>query len=396
MPSGASTAPSTRPILAVNTGSSSLKMTVFTAAGVLTRRATATVSRIGSGSAGLRVRSGDDSIDRPADAPDFDAALNLALDALAAHLGPAPRGVGHRIVHGGAEHRAAEPLTPALLSDLRRLEPIDPTHMPQALALVEAIGARYPDLPQIACFDTSFHRTMPPVAQQYPLPRATWKAGIRRYGFHGLSCESIVDALRAESPPAADGRILIAHLGNGASVTAVARGASVDTTMGFSPTGGLMMGTRSGDLDPGVLTYLARTGAHTADALEHLVTEEAGLLGVSGVTSDMEQLLGRRDAPEVRDAIDLYCYIARKHIGALAAVLNGIDTMVFTGGIGEHAADIRAGICGGLEYLGVTIDPDANAANRAVISRTGGAATVRVIAADEDAVIARYVRQRLV
>jgi len=236
---------------------------------------------------------------------------------------------------------------------------------------------------------------MPRVSQQYPLPRSTWDAGVRRYGFHGLSCESIVSGVREIDAQAARGRMLIAHLGNGASVTAVHNLASVDTTMGFSPTGGLMMGTRSGDLDPTVLTYLARSGSCTLEELEHLVTAEAGLLGVSGVSSDMQDLLSRADSADARDAIALYCYTARKHIGAMAAALNGIDTMVFTGGIGEHASAIRAGICTGLEHLGVALDAEANAASRPVISRANAAVTVRVMKADEDLIIARHVRRLL-
>jgi acetate kinase len=367
-------------ILAVNAGSSSLKITLFDNDAALRRRAAATVERIGAQGPGLH-------------APTFDDALRRALEDVATAGAFTPLAVGHRIVHGGATHERPEPITPALLAELHRLAPIDPTHMPQALALVDAIGRRYPTLPQFACFDTSFHRTMPSVAQLYPLPRSTWNAGIRRYGFHGLSCESILDTLRVEDPGTAQGRLLIAHLGNGASVTAVRHGASVDTTMGFSPTGGLMMGTRSGDLDPSVITYLARTGAYTADALEHLVTQEAGLLGVSEVSSDMRDVLSRTDSRQAQEAIDLYCYTARKHIGALAAVLNGVDTIVFTGGIGEHGSSIRAGICAGLGYIGVEVDPDANAANRPVISRPGMPVTVRVMQTDEDRVIARHVRQ---
>jgi acetate kinase len=366
-------------ILAVNAGSSSLKVTLFGGDSTRRRLAGATVQRIGV---------------EGSDAPDFEAALRVALDTIAREAAFTPLAIGHRIVHGGTNHPRPERVTPDLLADLRRLAPIDPTHMPQALALIDAMERRYPGLPQFACFDTAFHGVMPLVARQYPLPRATWDAGIRRYGFHGLSCESILATLRDLDPRAAGGRLLIAHLGNGASVTAVRDGASVDTTMGFSPTGGLMMGTRSGDLDPGVITYLATSG-YSPDALEHLVTAEAGLLGVSGVSSDMEHLLARTDSADAREAIALYCYTARKHIGALAAVLNGIDAIVFTGGIGEHAPSIRAGICAGLDYLGVAVEHDANAANESMISPSGSPVSVRVLATDEDAVIAGHVRRLL-
>lgn len=381
-------------ILAVNAGSSSLKVTAFGADGELRRYAAAAVERIGITGSRLSLSSEDRRTVESLEVADFPSALRLALAALGKSLAfaIAPRAIGHRIVHGGADHRLPMPITPALLADLGRLSSVDPTHTPQALALIDALTQSHPDVAQFACFDTGFHRTMPRVAQLYPLPRTTWTAGIRRYGFHGLSCEYVLTALREADPNAADSRLLIAHLGNGASITAVHHGISVDTTMGFSPTGGLMMGTRSGDLDPGVVTYLARTG-YTADALQDLVTEHAGLLGVSGVSSDMEELLNRTDSPEAREAIALYCYVARKHVGSLAAALQGLDTLVFTGGIGEHAPAIRAGICGGLEFLGMQIDPGRNATNGPIISSRDSRVTVRVMQTDEDLVIASHVRR---
>jgi hypothetical protein len=236
--------------------------------------------------------------------------------------------------------------------------------------VVEAVARRFPNVPQFACFDTAFHRSMPAVAQRYPLPFWTAEAGVRRYGFHGLSSESIVSQLKQIDARGATGRVLIAHLGNGASVTAVRDGLSVDTSMGFSPTGGLMMGTRCGDLDPTVVTFLTRTHAMTPDAVEKLMNEESGLLGVSGQSQDMRDLLERAASEsQASEAIELYCYTARKHIGALAAVLDGVDTIVFTGGVGEHAALIREKICSGLEYLGVQFDRNRNAANEAVIRK---------------------------
>jgi acetate kinase len=369
-------------ILAINAGSSSLKVTVFGSDEAMSRRAAATVEPAATHNAPVR-------------ATDFDHALDAALDQVQAHVRDDVVAVGHRIVHGGVGHTEPEPITAALLDDLRRLAPIDPTHMPQALSLVAAVEQRYPSVAQFACFDTAFHRTLPAVAQQYPLPRRTWDTGIRRYGFHGLSCESIVGQLRAIAPGEADGRLLIAHLGNGASITAVQRGASVDTSMGFSPTGGLMMGTRSGDLDPGVLIYLARTTGASPDAIERLVTEEAGLLGVSGISADMREVLRRAESPDAREAIALYCYTARKHLAALVASLHGLDAIVFTGGIGEHAPAIRAGICTGLDYLGVDLAPDRNAASDPIISRPESRVRVRVMHTDEDLVIARHVRRLL-
>ena len=375
---------STSSILAVNAGSSSLKVTLFGCDDALTRRATATVERIGV-----------DQSYQSGHASSFDDALSVALEELQRQARLDLVAVGHRIVHGGATHMQPERITPPLVADLRNIEAIDPTHMPQALFLIDAVDRRYPALAQFACFDTAFHHTMPLVSRQYPLPRHTWTAGVRRYGFHGLSCESILEQLRARDPAEAEGRLLIAHLGNGASITAMHRGHSVDTSMGFSPTGGLMMGTRSGDLDPGVVIFLARTEGCEPDALERLVTQKSGLAGVSEVSSDMREVLNRTHSSPAREAVDLYCHIARKHLAALTATLNGLDTIVFTGGIGEHAPTIRAGICAGLEYLGVDIAPEANAANSPCISQPGGRVAVRVMHTDEDLVVATHVRRLL-
>ena len=380
-------------ILAVNAGSSSLKITFFDGETASTRLAGATVERIGLPGARLSVCPPRPASVTRLEVGDFDRALSVALDALHQAVPDAvrPVAVGHRIVHGGAEHHAPAAITPELLEDLNALVRLAPAHMPQAVAVVESLARTHPSIPQVACFDTAFHRTVPRIAQLFPLPRSVWNAGIRRYGFHGLSCESIVRALREVDPAAAEGRLLIAHLGNGSSATAVHHGRSVDTSMGFSPTGGLMMGTRSGDLDPGILTHLARTGHCTAEALERLVTREAGLLGVSGVSSDVQELLERTDLQEAQEALALYCYTARKYFGALAAALNGLDTIVFTGGIGEHASTIRTAICDGLAYLGVALAPDANAANAPLVSRADSRVTVRVMHADEDLIVARHV-----
>src|SRR3954471_1129239 len=371
-------------ILAINSGSSSLKVTLFALDEALPRRATANIGRIGL-----------EDPAPPGTATNFDDALRLALEEIERQARFEPVAIGHRLVHGGEKHTEPERITASVLADLRDIEVIDPTHMPQALSLIEAVERRYPALAQFACFDTAFHQTMPLVARQYPLPRRTWSAGIRRYGFHGLSCESILEQLRANDPTAAQGRVLIAHLGNGASITAVHHGKSVDTSMGFSPTGGLMMGTRSGDLDPSVVIYLARTTRCGPDALERMVTQESGLLGISGISSDMRDVLNRTDSSEAREAIALYCHTGRKHLAALPATLNGVDPIVFTGGIGEHAAAIRAGICAGLEYLGVDIAPERNASDEAIISRPHARVVVRVMKTDEDLIIAGHVRRLL-
>ncbi len=382
-------------LLTVNTGSSSIKLAVYGNDSALARRIGVSVERIGHPGASVKLASESGVDTRPVEVPDHDAALRIALDAVSASSSSRLDAVGHRIVHGGPDHSQPERLTDALVARLRELEAIDPGHMPQALGAVESIGRRYPSLPQFACFDTAFHRTMPDVARRYPLPEWTAEAGVLRYGFHGLSCEFIISALAQIDPAALDGRLLIAHLGNGASVTAVRGGASVDTTMGFSPCGGLMMGTRSGDLDPTVVTYLARARGFDPDRLRRLVNEESGLLAVSESTGDMRDLLAQAGSRHADDAIELFCYIARKHFGSLAAALGGVDTIVFTGGIGEHAAPVRERICRGLEYLGLVLDSARNAADDGVISAAGSRVTVRVIATDEDLVIARHVRRLL-
>jgi acetate kinase len=382
-------------LLAVNTGSSSVKLALYNNGAQLTELCRMVVEPIGESNTRLRVTPGSTtSTDLPIDARDHRTALLRALDYAQSSLGFPVEAVGHRVVHGGAVHRAPERITAALLADLHDLASIDPDHMPQALEAIEAITGRYPAVPQVACFDTAFHRTMPMLAQRYALPAWTIQAGVQRYGFHGLSCEFIMSALAQLEPQSLGGRLLIAHLGNGASMTAVRDGTSIDTTMGFSPTGGLMMGTRCGDLDPTVVTYLVRTAHRDLEALDRLVNHESGLLGVSGSSSDVRVLLAS-DSPSARDAIELFCYIARKHLGAMAAVLDGLSTIVFTGGIGEHAPAVREQICRELGHLGVRLDPERNAANSAVISAPDSAVMVRVIATDEELVIARHVRQLL-
>ena len=382
-------------VLTVNTGSSSLKLAAYGNEQGLPRRLGIVVERIGLPNGRLILTSSTGVTNEEISTSDHGAALSVALEYLDKRSAFTPAGVGHRIVHGGPIYAQAQRISAGLMTELRGFQEIDPGHMPQALAAVESMAVRYPAVPQFVCFDTAFHRSMGSIAQRYPLPRWTVDAGVRRYGFHGLSCEFIVSALARIDPRAADGRLLIAHLGNGASITAVHRGASVDTTMGFSPCGGLMMGTRSGDLDPTIVTYLARIRKCTVEDLQRLVNEESGLLGVSDVSQDMRDVLGHAGSPRVAEAIELYCYIARKHVGALAAALDGVDTIVFTGGIGEHAAPIREGICRGLGHLGVVVDPKWNAADEEVISTPGSRVSVRVMATDEDAVIARQVRRLL-
>ncbi len=278
------------------------------------------------------------------------------------------------------------------MESLRKLAPLAPLHLPSELSVIEAVSAHFPALPQVVCFDTAFHHRMPEEARRLPLPRALWDAGIRRYGFHGLSYEYIVWRLG----PAARGRTIIAHLGNGASMAAVRNGLPVDTTMGLTPAGGFMMGTRSGDLDPGVLLYLLREKDYDSERLDRLVNDESGLLGVSGLSSDMKTLLERRGRePAAAQAVAMFCCQLRKHIGALAAALGGLDTLVFTGGIGERAAPVRWEACQGLDHLGLRLDAESNAAHADTISRPDSRCVVRVIPTQEDLMIARHVRKAL-
>jgi len=298
--------------------------------------------------------------------------------------------IGHRVVHGGRAFDAPRLVSDGVLAELRRLTPLAPDHLPQALAAVEIAGKAFPGQPQALCFDTAFHRNMPRVARLYPLPYRLADGGMVRYGFHGLSYESIVGQLRALGDPRAGGRLVIAHLGNGASMAAVRDGQGVDTTMGFTPAGGLMMGTRAGDLDPGVLLYLCTDGGLDPAAVGTLVNRESGLLGVSGISADMRDLLEReRDDTRAAEAVALFCYQAKKFLGAMVAVLGGLDTLVFTGGIGEHAAPVRERIGAGLEGFGIRIDPTRNGRHAPIISPDGSAVTVRVMQTDEDLMIAR-------
>jgi acetate kinase len=350
---------------------------------------TVEVEGIGSGRGRLLVRGADKRVlDDVSDAFDSHADAEHALfEAFDARAWPAPQAIGHRIVHGGRDHGAPELVDARLIATLRALIAFAPLHLPAGISGIEAASRRFPDLPQVVCFDTAFHRRMPELAQWFPLPRALWDLGVRRYGFHGLSYEYVVHALG----PEALGRAIIAHLGNGASMAALRDGQPLDTSMGFTPSGGLMMSTRSGDLDPGLALHLLNARGYDAASLERLVDHEAGLLGVSGLSADMRTLLQAREHNAwAAQAVDLFCYQIRKQIGAYSAVLGGLDTVVFTGGIGEHAALVREAACAGLAYLGIELDPDANQAHAAVISRPGSGCVVRVLATDEDRMIARH------
>lgn len=385
-------------ILTINTGSSSLKAALYGLRGEEARLA-ASIERIGLKDSRMRVTDGAGStlVDRVTDLPDHGAAFQALLSWLEGRGDTRElRAVGHRVVHGGREYSEPQRITDELLAALRRLLPVDPNHLPQAIEDIEASRRAFPKVLQVACFDTAFHRRMPDVAQTYALPPHYADLGVIRYGFHGLSYEYIMAELARLDPAAASGRTVIAHLGNGASMAAVRDGRAVDTTMGFSPTGGLVMGTRTGDLDPGVLLYLLQSERMSPDEVSRLVNARSGLLGISEVSADMHDLLQRQDDdPRAAAAVALFCYTAKKHLGALFAVLGGIDTLVFTAGIGEHAPPVRACICAGLEAIGIELDPDRNEAGAPVISREGSRVTVWVMKTDEDLMIARHTRHLL-
>jgi len=318
------------------------------------------------------------------------SSASMPLYALAAELKrlhlPHPDAVGHRLVHGGPHHAAPERITDALFNELGSLIAFAPLHLPDEIAGIEAVTSNFPTLPQVACYDTAFHHAMPEVAQRFALPRALRDEGICRYGFHGISYEYIVRTLGANLPS----RLIMAHLGNGASMAAVKDGNPLDTTMGFTPAGGFMMGTRSGDLDPGIIVYLLNQKHFDAHKLSDLVNHQSGLLGVSGI-SDMRMLLERRDtSPDAALAVQMFCYQLRKQIGAFTAALGGLDLLVFTGGIGERAAPVRWETCSGLEHLGIKLDRDRNDRNADAISTENSQCLVRVIPTNEDLMIARH------
>jgi acetate kinase len=298
--------------------------------------------------------------------------------------------IGHRVVHG-MDRSAPALITPDLIEALHRISPCDPEHLPREIELIEAFGRHRPELPQVACFDTAFHGEMPRVARLLPIPRRYQARGVQRYGFHGLSYAFLMEELtRLRDPAATRGRVILAHLGNGASLAAVRDGKCIDTSMGFTPTAGLVMSTRSGDLDPGLVSYLARTESMTAAQFHQMVNRQSGLLGISETSSDMRDLLAR-EADDVRagEAVALFCYQAKKWVGAFTAALGGLDTLVFSAGIGENVPLVRARICDGLGFLGLELDEARNANNAPVISAGHSRVTVRVIRTDEELMIAR-------
>jgi acetate kinase len=381
-------------VLTINGGSSSIRFAVYQAGATLRRLVDGKIDRVGSTGTSLTVNDGAGTRQPPRRlaAGDHCAAVGVLLDWLEAQpVFASIKGVGHRVVHG-MRHSEPERITRTLLAELRRITPYVPDHLPREIALIEAFRKRHPRMPQVACFDTAFHRSMPRVAKRLPIPRRYAAKGIERYGFHGLSYTYLMEELARLDPRAAKGRVILAHLGNGASLAAVRHGKSVDTSMGFTPTAGLVMSTRSGDLDPGLMYYLARTERMTARTFQQMVNHESGLLGVSGTSADLRDLLARerRDA-RAADAVTLFCYQARKWIGSFAAALGGVDTLAFAGGIGEHAPVVRARICDDLGFLGIGLTKTRNAKNAPLISPDGARVTVRIIRTDEELMIARSV-----
>jgi len=380
-------------VLTINGGSSSIKFAVYPLRGPFSKTLHGKIDRIGLPGTNLAFADSTQKSAPPLPVPAATHAsvVKFLLGWLESQIGfSSVRVIGHRVVHG-LNHSAPARVTPKLLAELRRLTPCDPDHLPHELALLEAFRRRHPEIPQVACFDTAFHQTMPSVAKLLPLPRRFDRRGIRRYGFHGLSYAFLVEELvRLGDPAATSGRVILAHLGNGASIAAVRHGRSRDTSMGFTPAAGLVMSTRSGDLDPGLVSYLTRTGQMTPAQFDRMVNHQSGLLGVSGTSSDVRDLLAA-EATDVRaaEALALFCYQAKKWIGAYAAALGGLDTLVFAGGIGENAPVLRERICADLEFLGVKIDRKRNARNAAVISSPTGRVRVRVIPTDEELMIAR-------
>lgn len=380
-------------ILTVNGGSSSIKFAVYEASEPLKRVFSGTLDRIGLPGANLTfrdpIRNRQDNVS--IDATDHRSAATFLIDWLEEKTTFASvKAVGHRVVHG-RNYTEPQRVTHELLDELHRISPYDPEHLPSEIELIEVFRQRHPRLLQVACFDTAFHRTMPRVARLLPIPRRFDAMGVQRYGFRGLSYAYLMEELgRLAGPATAQGRVILAHLGNGASLAAVRAGKSIDTSMGFTPAAGLPMGTRTGDLDPGVAWYRMRSGKLTPEQFNNLINHHSGLLGVSEISSDMRDLL-QRQASDIAaaEAVELFCYQTRKWTGTFAAALGGLDTLVFAGGIGENAGEVRVGTCGGLQFLGVELDEARNTANAQVISAESSRATVRVIRTDEELMIAR-------
>ena len=386
-------------ILIINGGSSSIKFAIYRADKILTRLLHGKIDRVGLKDSTLtfHIEKGNRSDTIKREVSDGRSVASFLMDWMEKQDEfSAVESVGHRLVHG-MEHTEPEIITQKLLDELHIIAQYDPDHLPDEIKLVETIRQRHPKLTQIACFDTAFHSAMPRVAKLLPIPRRFEAIGIRRYGFHGLSYAYLMEELaRVAGEKVSQGRVILAHLGSGASMAAVHKGKSIDTTMGFTPAGGLMMGTRPGDLDPGVAWYMMKSENLSSGQFSTLINHESGLLGVSETSPDMYDLLGDQTSDiRAAEAVELFCYQAKKWIGALTAVLGGLNTLVFSGGMGENAAEIRSRICDGLGFLGIRLDEVQNEKNAPVISVYDGHVTVRVIHTDEEWMIAQMVNEKV-
>lgn len=388
-------------ILTINGGSSSIKFAFFKTDQSLSLIFEGRIERIGLKDASLVVKGSRQtaSFSRVVAAPDHTAAVGVLMDWFEEQkLSENLAAIGHRVVHGGPKYSKAQQITPEMILNLRQLSSFDPEHLPAELLLIDAFHRRFPDVPQVACFDTAFHHDMPRVARLLPIPRKYEALGVRRYGFHGLSYTFLMEELsRLAAPTAVQSRVVLAHLGSGASLAAVREGKSIDTSMSFTPASGVPMSTRSGDLDPGLFWYLARTEKLDAKQFNDMVNFHSGLLGISETSSDMVDLLGiESQDPRAGEAIALFCYQIKKCIGSFAAALGGLDTLVFAGGIGENAPKIRARICDGLEFLGIELDQKFNAQNLSVVSTSASKVVVRVVHTNEEKMIARSISRLLI
>jgi acetate kinase len=385
--------PASPRVLTINGGSSSIKFALFEAGEQLRRALDGSVERIGLSGATFAVK-GLENFCRRLAVPDHTAAVNVLMAWLEKLSGSnALTAVGHRVVHGGPKYFEPRRITREMVEDLQGFSAFDPEHMPEEILLIEAFHHRFPGLPQVACFDTAFHHDLPQVARLLPIPRRYQAEGVRRYGFHGLSYAFLMDELaRLAGQEAAQGRVILAHLGSGASLAAVREGKSADTSMSFTPASGVPMSTRSGDLDPGLVWYLARSEKISTKQFNEMVNFQSGLLGVSETSSDMRDLL-EHESQDVRaaEAVALFCYHVKKWIGGFAAALGGLDTLVFAGGIGEHAPTVRTRISDGLQFLGIELDEKRNMSNEGMISTNASRVAVRVIHTDEELMIAKMV-----
>ena len=383
-------------VLTINGGSSSIKFALYQSGDPPKRRLQGKIDRIGLHGTlfAFHDQARDQRESQVIGDRDHAAAAHFLSDWLAQRIGFDSIGaVGHRIVNGGARFYEPQPVTRALLDELRRISAYAPEHLPVEIAMIDLFNERVPGVPQVACFDTAFHRNMPRVARILPIPRRFQVDGVERYGFHGLSYAYLMDELaRVAGAEAALGKVILAHLGNGASLAAVRDGKGIDTSMGFTPAAGVPMSTRTGDMDPGLVWYLSQTEQMTAQQFHRMINHESGLLGISETSSDVRDLL-ERESDDIRaaEAVALFCYQVKKWIGAFAAALGGLDTLVFAGGIGENSSAVRSRICEGLGFLGIQVDEIRNAAGEPVISADASRVHVRVIRTDEDMVIAKAV-----